>query len=67
MIQRHLAEVGAEESLVDASRSDGRSHSEVPAREAFPDAHDVGTESALFSREQRASSSESSGDFIGNK
>ena len=67
VIERHLAEVGAEESLVDASRSDGRSQSEVPAREAFPDAHDVGTDSALFGREQRASSSESSGDFIGNK
>ena len=67
VIQRHFAEVGSEESLVDASRGHGRGHGQVSARQAFADTHEVGTDSALFGGEQRASSSESSGNFIGNE
>ncbi len=67
VVERALAQVGAEEGVVDPTAGDGRRHGEVAAGEALADGHEVGAHAALLGGEERAGAAEAGGDLVADE
>ena len=64
VVQRARAEIGAEERVEHPTARDRRRHREVPAGDAFAEAHQVGSEVALLGREEGAGTAEPGRDLV---